>query len=149
MLWFAAIRPGTQKRSSRSGPSNWKISAVAEIFWATTPSCWTANILASTQIVQIPYQVSLVFNTFTDILLCSSSSPMKIGIKYSAFRGLPGTSFSKNSLKPSSNTSKNSGVNPHMFMETREFSCFPSFPHNFWKRCVNFVSQGSKVQHYV
>ena len=40
-----------------------------------------------------PYQVSLVFNTLTDIFPCSSNSPMKIGIRYSAFRGLPGTSF--------------------------------------------------------
>ena len=38
-----------------------------------------------------------------------------MGIRYSAFRGFPGTSFSKNSLKPSSNTSKNSGVNPHLY----------------------------------
>lgn len=32
--------------------------------------------------------------------------------KYSAFRGLFDTSFSKNSLKPSSNTSRKSGVTP-------------------------------------
>ena len=31
------------------------------------------------------YQVSLVFMTFTDIFPCSSSSPIKIGIRYSAF----------------------------------------------------------------
>ena len=29
------------------------------------------------------------------------------------------------------------------------FSCFPPFPHNFWKSCANFVSQGSKVQRSV
>ena len=49
-----------------------------------------------------PYHVSLVFSTFTDIFPCSNSSPMKIGIRYSAFRVLPGTSFWKNSLNPSS-----------------------------------------------
>ena len=70
----------------------------------------------------MPYQVSLVFRTFTDIFPCSSNSPMKIGIRYSAFKGLPGTSFSKNSLKPSSRTSRKSGVNPHIFMDTREFT---------------------------
>ena len=76
----------------------------------------------------MPYQVSLVFRTFTDILPCSSSSPMKIGIRYSAFRGLLDTSFSKNSLNPSSRTSRKSGVNPHIFIETREFTSitFPS-----------------------
>ena len=46
---------------------------------------------------------------------------MKIGIRNSAFSGLPSTSFSKNSLNPSSSTSRKSGVNPHIFMETREF----------------------------
>ena len=70
----------------------------------------------------MPYQVSLVFRTFTDIFPCSNNSPMKIGIRYSAFNGLPGTSFSKNSLKPFSSTSRKSGVKPHIFMETREFT---------------------------
>ena len=70
----------------------------------------------------MPYQVSLVFRTLTDIFPCSSNSPMKMGTRYSAFSGLPGTSFSKNSLKPSSSTSRNSGVNHHMFMENREFT---------------------------
>ena len=70
----------------------------------------------------MPYQVSLVFRTFTDILSCSSSSPIKIGIRYSAFSGLPSTSFSKNSLNPSSSTSRKSGVKPHIFMDTREFT---------------------------
>ena len=60
----------------------------------------------------MPYQVSLLRNTFTDILPSSSSSPMKVGIKYSAFSGFFVTSFSKNSLKPSSSTSKKSGVSP-------------------------------------
>lgn len=35
--------------------------------------------------LDIPYHVSLVFRTFTDILPLFSSSPMKIGIRYSAF----------------------------------------------------------------
>lgn len=70
----------------------------------------------------MPYQVSLVFRTFTNILSSLSSSPMKIGIRYSAFSGFSGTSFSKNSLKPCSRTSRKSGVNPHMFIDTREFT---------------------------
>ena len=70
----------------------------------------------------MPYHVSLVFRTFTDIFPCSSRSPMKIGIRYSAFSGFSGTSFLKNSLKPCSRISKNSGVNPHILMETREFT---------------------------
>ena len=37
----------------------------------------------------MPYQVSLVFRTFTDILPSLNSSPMKIGIRYSAFSGFP------------------------------------------------------------
>ena len=70
----------------------------------------------------MPYHVSFIFKTFTDIFPCSNSSPMKIGIRYSAFSEFSGTSFSKNSLKPCSRTSKNSGVNPHIFMETKEFT---------------------------
>ena len=34
--------------------------------------------------------------------------------------GFCGTSFSKNSLKPASSTSRKSGVSPHIFMETSE-----------------------------
>ena len=62
----------------------------------------------------MPYQVSLVFRIFIDILPCSSNSPIKIVIKHFAFSGLLGISSSKNSLKPSPSTSKNSGVPPHI-----------------------------------
>jgi len=48
--------------------------------------------------------------------------PMKMGIRYSAFNGLLGTSFSKNSLKPISSTSRKSGVKQYIFMDTREFT---------------------------
>ena len=69
----------------------------------------------------MPYHVSLVFRTFTSIFPCFNSSSVKIRIRYSAFKGLPGTSFSRNSLKPSSSTFRKSRVNPHIFIETREF----------------------------
>ena len=58
--------------------------------------------------------------TFTDILSCSSNSPINVGIRYSDFNGFSETSVSKNSLKPSSSTSKKSSVNPHIFIDTNE-----------------------------
>ena len=45
---------------------------------------------------------------------------MNVGIRNSALSGSVGTSVSKNSTNPSSNKSKNSGVNTHMFMDTRD-----------------------------
>lgn len=73
----------------------------------------------------MPYQVSLVFRTFTDILPCSSSSPMKIGIRYSALSGLPG------SRRIEGITSNNSSsVNQHL-TQPRSFktgmSCYKYF----------------------
>lgn len=70
----------------------------------------------------IPYQVSLLRNTLTDILFSANNSPIKVGIIYSAFIGSAGTSFLKESTNPTSKVSKNAGVNPHIFIDTREFT---------------------------
>ena len=48
----------------------------------------------------IPYQVSLLRNTLTDILFSANNSPIKVGIRYSAFIGSAGTSFLKKSTNP-------------------------------------------------
>ena len=68
----------------------------------------------------MPYQVSLLRNTLTDILFSANSLPIKVGIRYSAFIGSTGTSSLKNSTKPVSKVSRNAGVNPHIFIETND-----------------------------
>ena len=68
----------------------------------------------------IPYQVSFVRRTLTVIFFSSRSSPINVGIRNSALSGSLGTSVSKNYANPASNISRNSGVSPHMFMDTRD-----------------------------
>lgn len=77
MLWFAAIRPGIQKRSSHNGLSNWKTSVFATTFWVTIPSCWTANISASIRIVQLP-SVYLLWLTNWDTHCLTGSMPAPV-----------------------------------------------------------------------
>ena len=61
------------------------------------------------------------FQNFTDILPCSNNSPIKMGIRYSAFRGIARDFFLKELFEPLPVHPENQ-VSVLTFMDTREFT---------------------------